>query len=365
MKPLDGIRVVDLSRLLPGPMCSWYLAGLGAAVTTVESPDGDPLRVAEPVLASGRGAWFDALHAGKRSVCLNLKDREHKGALHALLADADVLIEGSRPGVMARLGFDPEDLLKRYPKLIVASITGFGQTGPMRSRPGHDLGFQAVAGALSLAARLDETPPVPGVPLGDVGGGSLTVAMRICAALFERSRTGRGCWIDGSMVEGTLAMIAPQVAEMSATQENPTPGGEMLTGGHAQYGVYRCSDGRSLAVASLEPKFWSRLIDCVGENVEPTKESLAAEFRTRSRDDWADRLGDACCEPVLDLKELAQHPQLVARRALTERDGVLRVSHPVPGGDVSATRASPSLGQHTHTELARVGFDSSLLKENK
>lgn len=346
-------------------MCSWYLVGLGATVTTVESPEGDPLRHAGPMMPSGHGAWFDALHAGKRSVCLDLKREAHRAALHALLADADVLIEGNRPGVMARLGLDPNELLASYPRLIVASITGFGQTGPMRNRPGHDLGFQAVAGTLSLSKPNDGLPPVPGVPMGDVGGGSLTVAMRICAALVQRGRSGAGCWIDGSMVEGTLAMIAPQVAEMSALEKDPVPGGELLTGGHPQYGVYRCKDGRFLAIAALEPKFWSRLVALVGKPVEPTRSALEAVFRTRSRDEWTAHLGEVCCEPVLNLSDLTTHPQIVARRALTEREGVLRVSHPVPNGDESAACASPSLGEHTHAELVRVGFDPTRLKEHQ
>ena len=154
MKPLAGIRVLDMSRLLPGPMCSWYLVGMGARVTKVESPDGgDYLRFTPPLCSDGQGAWFSALHAGKESVALDLKREGHRKAFLALLADADVLIESFRPGVLARLGLDPEVLRQRFPRLIICSITGFGQTGPFSGRPGHDLGFQARAGGLALARR--------------------------------------------------------------------------------------------------------------------------------------------------------------------------------------------------------------------
>ena len=366
MRPLEGIRVIDLSRLLPGPMCSWYLCGLGAEVVKVESPGGgDYLRHSPPRTPSGEGAWFAALHAGKKSVVLDLKQSSHCAALRALLGSADVLIEGYRPGTMARLGLSPQSLRVEFPRLVIASITGFGQDGPLRDRPGHDLGFQALAGTLSLGRPVDGVPPVPAVPVGDIGGGALTAAMRICAALHARGKTGEGAWIDASMTEGTLAMLAPQVAGMSATGRNPVPGGELLTGANPRYRSYRCRDGRFLAVAALEDKFWATLCDRIGRAVEPDESALEQLFLENDRDEWAAMLGPACCEPVLQLDELATHPLHVSRRSLTALPDGLRVSHPVPDGHTSACRPSPALGEHTESDLARVGFDPSRLKEKQ
>lgn len=363
MKPLAGIRVLDMSRLLPGPMCSWYLTGMGAKVTKIESPDGaDYLRFMPPHRADGTGAWFAALHAGKESVALDLKQALHREAMFALLGEADVLIEGSRPGVLGRLGMEPSELLVRFPRLVVASITGFGQSGPMRDRPGHDLGFQALAGTMALGARVDGVPPVPSTPVGDIAGGALTGAMRICAALFDRERTGEGCWLDVSMTEGALAMMAPVVAGVAALRERPEPGADVLSGGSPQYRMYRCAEGGVLAVAPLEPKFWALLCDAAPGAVSDHAE-LEALFLTRTRDEWAALLGEACCDPVLELDELSAHPQHRARRAISGDGEDIRVSQPVPGGDETAHRPSPQLGEHTEAALRRVGFDPDRLKD--
>jgi len=363
MKPLDSVRVVDLSRLLPGPMCSWYLVGMGASVIKVEAPGGgDYLRFAPPLRADGESAWFSAINAGKKSVALDLKSAPHQEALRALLSDADVLIESFRPGVMARLGLDPEALMVAFPRLVICSITGFGQTGPMRQHPGHDLGFQAVSGALSLGPQHDGQPDVPGLLVADLAGGALTASMRICAALYERERSGAGCWLDVSMTEGTLAMMAPLVASMDAAGENPKPGGELLSGGAAQYRVYVCKDGRSLAVAPLEPKFWTAFCEAVGQPVEMDADSLARLFASRDRDEWAELLAHTCCSPVLSLDELVDFPQHRARRAVSRENGSVRVSHPLPGGADSAHLRSPALGEHTAECLRRVGFDACRLE---
>jgi alpha-methylacyl-CoA racemase len=363
MKPLKGIRVLDMSRLLPGPMCSWYLVGLGADVSKIESPDGaDYLRFMPPLRSDGQGAWFSALHAGKESVALNLKDPTHLEAMKALLGEADVLIESSRPGVLERLGLAPERLREEFPRLVIVSITGFGQTGPMRDRPGHDLGFQALAGALSLTARPQGVPPVPGIPVADVAGGALTGALRICAALFERERTGTGAWIDVSMTEGVMAMMAPIVAGVAVAGERPVPGGEILTGGSPRYGVYQCSCGGLLSISPLEPKFWMNLCAATGEDLSGEADQLAVVFATKTRDEWSELLGDACCEPVLELDELGELAQHRARGAVSGAGEDLRVSQPFPGGADSAQLPSPEMGEHTESALHRVGFDPSRLK---
>lgn len=362
MAPLTGIRVVDLSRLLPGPLCSWYLQGLGATVIKVEQPgSGDYIRLFPPFLSDGMGAWYSALNAGKKSVALNLKKSEHREALRALLVDADVLLESFRPGVMARLGLNPEDLRVEFPRLIICSITGFGQTGPLKDHPGHDLGYMAVSGALSIGATNDGVPEVPGTQVADVAGGSLTAGMRICAALVGRASSGQGDWLDVSMTEGVMALEVTTVAAMAASGKPPVPGGELLTGGSPQYRCYRCSDDGVLAVAALEPKFWTLLCAAVGQDLRPDSADLTALFESRPRDEWVGLLGEACCAPVLSLDELATHEQHIARRSITGSGERLRVSHPFPGGDVTAGLPAPSLGEHTQAVLAEVGFDSNRL----
>ncbi len=345
-------------------MCTWYLRGLGARVIKVESPDGaDYLRFVPPLDQDGVGAWFGALHAGKESVALDLKQATHREALMALLGEADVLIESFRPGVLARLGLDPGELRARFPSLIICSITGYGQTGPMRDRPGHDLGFQALSGALSMATRRDGVMDLPGVQFADVGGGALTAALRVVSALLLRSRTGEGDWLDVSMVDGTLAMVAPHFAGAAAAGDDPVPGEEVLTGGSAQYRVYACSDGKALAVAPLEPKFWEALERAVGCAVEPDADHLAELFLTANRDEWADRLGAACCEPVLAFSEVASHPLFLERGMITGAGSKKRVSHPFQAGGEIAELPSPKLGEHTISALRAVGFDPERLKD--
>ena len=363
MAPLTGIRVVDLSRLLPGPLCSWYLQGLGASVVKVEQPGvGDYIRSFPPFFSDGKGAWYSALNSGKRSVALDLKKDEHRQALRALLAEADVLIESFRPGVMARLGLDPLQLRAEFPRLIICSITGFGQTGPMKDHPGHDLGYVALSGTLSLGARADGIPTVPGTQVADVAGGSLTAGMRICAALVGRSVSGEGDWLDVSMTEGVMALEVTTVAAMAASGDLPEPGGELLTGGSPQYRCYRCRDDGMLAVAALEPKFWKLLCLAVGQDLQPDATDLEKLFEGRDRDEWVELLGDACCAPVLSLDELSSHVQHIERKSITGSGEQLRVSHPFPGGDLTARLPAPDLGQHTQEVLAEVGFDWTRLQ---
>jgi alpha-methylacyl-CoA racemase len=357
MQPLDDVRVIDLSRLLPGPMCSWYLRGLGAEVIKVEDPRlGDYLRNIPPLGEDGVGVWFDAINAGCRSVALDLKSDAGRAGLHALLQDADVLLEGFRPGVMDRLGLGPEGLRSRYPRLVVASITGFGQTGPMKHAPGHDLGYCGLAGTLSLGARRDGVPEVPGIQVADLAGGALTAALRITAALLLRARSGRGSHLDVSMTEGVLPFALPALAQAAACGVSPEPGREALTGGLGTYRAYRCADDRLLTVAAIEPKFLAALQAGLGADVPLTAEGLAKAFATRDRDDWLARLGGACVEPVLDPLEILSHPLHRARGAIRGEGRTARVVPPTGGPSAWLHDPAPRLGEHTAAVLAEVGF---------
>ncbi|MDP2310016.1 MAG: CaiB/BaiF CoA-transferase family protein [Pseudomonadota bacterium] len=328
--------VIDLSRLLPGPFATLCLQGLGARVVKVEDPvGGDFLRHLPPGLGE-HGAWFSALNRGKRSVALDLKRAENRDALFALLADADVLVESFRPGVMARLGLDPRALRTRFPRLVIASLTGWGQTGPYAQLPGHDIGFLSIAGLLGHA-----DPTVPRVQWADLAAGGLTAALRITAALLDRSRSGHGAWLDIAMLDGLIGLQQTQFAQLAAG----APPDELLTGGMPAYGLYRCSDGGWVSVAALEPHFLAELRTATSDD---SAEGLARLFATAPRDAWLARLGGACVIPVLGLAEVANDPQVATRNLFF--DGL---AHP-PTGPVEGP--VPALGEHTAAELARVGY---------
>lgn len=358
--PLDGIRVVDLSRLFPGPMCSWYLRGLGAEVIKVEDPvTGDYLRSIPPLGPDGMGVWFSAINAGCRSVALDLKTSDGRDAAWALLETADVLLEGFRPGVMARLGLAPTRLRNRFPGLVIASISGFGQCGPLAALPGHDLGYMALAGGLSLAAPSGGVPVVPGVQVADMAGGALTAALRVTAALLLRTRTGQGSWLDISMTEGVLPMMVPALAQAAHDGAAPAPGAGPLAGGLGSYRVYRCLDQKMIAVAAVEDHFQERLADALGLQQPLTEDSLANAFRQQDRDTWVEKLGHACVTPVLDPLEVLTASLHASRGAIRGVGREARVVPPVGGECAWLHDRAPRLGEHTASVLAEVGWAGS------
>lgn len=346
--PLKGVRVLDLTRLLPGAFCTMLLADAGADVIKVEEPGtGDYMRWTPP-LVEGQSALFDAINRNKRSVELDLKSERGKEVLLRLVDTADVLVEGNRPGVMERLGLAWAVLHARNRKLVVCSITGYGQHGPFASRAGHDLNYMAIAGGLGLNGESDG-PPVPlSVQVADIGGGGVQPAVDILAALVAVQRGGEGRWIDVAMTDGavrwlTLAFAARDHGERVAR------GDQRLAGRYPCYRVYECADGRYYSVAALEPKFWEALCSALGRSdltgVQFSEDATAHQavedvFRSRSRDEWGQVLSqaDACCEPVLDLDEVSGHPQIAAR------------------GLFAKSGRGPRLGEHTEEILRELGL---------
>ena len=348
--PLDGIRVLDLTRLLPGAFCTMLLADLGADVIKVEEPEtGDYMRWTPP-LVDGRSALFDTLNRKKRSVALDLKSERGRDVLLRLVETAGVLVEGNRPGVMDRLGLGWDTVHARNPRLVMCSITGYGQDGPYASRAGHDLNYMAVAGGLGLNGER-EGPPLPlPVQVADIGGGGLQPAVAILAALVGVQGGGEGRWLDVSMTDGAVSWLALAFAAR-AGGERVARGDQRLTGRYACYRVYECGDGRYYSVAALEPKFWRNLCEALkrpdlidqhlSEDLE-TQKSLETIFRTKSRDEWEEVLAslDACCEPILDIDEVPSHPQVIARRLFERaREG-----------------NAPGLGEHTDELLREIGL---------
>ncbi len=327
MLPLDGLIVLDLSRLLPGPYCSLVLADLGARVLKIEEPNtGDYLRWIPPFWIAGKmSAAFAALNRNKESFVLDLK-REPKTLL-ALAEKADVLIESFRPGVLAKLGLPPSLLRERNPRLVVCSITGYGQTGPLKDKAGHDLNYLARAGVLGGNARRGDRPhPLP-VQVADLAAGALFPATAILAALYAREKTGQGAHIDASMTDGAAALQPFTLATWASTGTVGAPGEDTLQGGVPCYNIYPTKDDRYLAVGALEPKFWQRFCALMnapewlasgllqGEAGARVWRELAARFRKKTLAEWSVFFADAdcCVEPVLEPSELQSDPQLSAR----------------------------------------------------
>jgi len=265
LAPLRGVRVVDLSRYLPGPLLTSVLRDLGADVVKVESPRGDALRFVPPMVdeAGGVGAAYAALNAGKRRVTVNARTEAGRDTLRQLVASADVLVESFRPGVLAGMGLAPDTLAADHPRLIICSLSGYGQDGPDRHRAGHDLNYIARAGILGLFGPADGPPGVPGVQLADVAGGSLPGVIAVLAALMERSSTGKGRHLDIALSRSVATLGAVAFAGAAVGTEEPR-GDSFLTGGAPCYRCYETADGRYLALGALEPHFFAGFCAGVG-----------------------------------------------------------------------------------------------------
>lgn len=373
---LQGIRVLDLTRLLPGAFCTLLLADMGADVVKVEEPgSGDYMRWYPP-LNDGQSVLFNALNRNKRSLTLNLKSETGRELFLDLARQADVVVEGNRPGVMDRLGLGWPVLHECNPKLIVCSITGYGQGGPFSQRAGHDLNYMAIAGALSMNGRRGEPPHPLAVQVADIGGGGQAAATAILGALLSVARGGGGRYLDVSMTDGAFSWLAVPLAQVRAQGSIPR-GMHRLTGRYACYSVYECADGRFVSVGALEPKFWRALCEALGrpdlvegqyadgDAQERLRSEVASVFASRSRDAWSQALGglDVCCEPVLELEEVAEHPQIRARGLVVEEPTGLEIAPAVRLNEDWRRKGPPRLGEDTAEVLAGVGVDEHRLEE--
>lgn len=335
--PLAGVRVVELGGIGPVPYAGMLLADLGADVLRVER-DGGGIRHGEDEL----------MLRGRRTLTLDLKDPADLDAVRRLVAAADVLVEGYRPGVAERLGLGPDECLTRNPRLVYARMTGWGQDGPLAARAGHDITYAAVAGALGAVGEPGRKPVPPLNLIADFGGGSLFLVVGVLAALLERSGSGRGQVVDAAMVDGVSSLLTMTYSWIAQGRwRDGVRGGNLLDGGAPYYDTYECADGGYVAVGALEPQFFATLVGTLGW-AEPIpaqhdvaawpqlRERLAATFRTKSRDEWAEIFDgvDACVAPVLTVAEAGRHPQLAARHTVIEPDGV---PQPAPAPRFSRT----------------------------
>ena len=402
---LEGIRVLDLSRLLPGPFCTLYLAQMGAEVIKIEDPAGGDY-------ARGTPDMFALVNRGKKSVTLDLRDEQHRAQFFELARDADVVLESFRPGVMERLGCGYEKLKAFNPRLVYASLTGYGATGPYRDWAGHDMNYLAIAGVMDQIGRAGGAPAQSNVQIADLAGGGLTCALGILAAVIGARASGQGTMIDSAMMDGSLALQTIAMSTLRGSGKAPERGADMLTGALPNYTVYRCRDGKYLAVGALEPKFFAKLLEALAELAPkplrgrllkalkgggksgkggkkkaksdsgtggnqfdkllasvgdmsrarrvtaPVRLALQAIFLTRTRDSWAALLGDrdACVTPILSLDETLRDPQVVARNLIEDDNGKpafafpLRFSHPL-----TPVAPAPALGADNDAVLGGLG----------
>ncbi|MDN2582668.1 CaiB/BaiF CoA-transferase family protein [Aquibium sp. ELW1220] len=378
-RALEGLVVLDLTRLLPGAFCSQILADMGAEVVKIETPDGgDYNRSWEPKAKEESGSFL-LLNRNKKSLTLNLKAEAGKAVFRRLAAAADVVLEGYRPGVMERLGLSYETLRQDNPGLVYCAISGFGQDGPMRLSSGHDLNYLAIAGALPLFARPGEGPSVPGLSIADVGGGSLMATTGILAALRSRDATGQGQFVDISMTDGTVAWLALHGADYLFGGIEPRGGERPFIGQAPCYAVYLCADGRHVALGALEAHFWDRfcaLADVpadlrthypAGEEADRQRAAVARIMLGRSRDEWVAlaEAADIPLSPVNSMAEAFRHPQLVHRRMLQEIDHPVEGRVPQLGFPIKLSETPcdmrappPRLGEHSEAVLAAAGYST-------
>lgn len=353
---LRGVRILDLSRLLPGPFCSLQLAQLGAEVIKIEEPQGgDYARALFPEL-------FALVNRGKQSVTLDLRQQADAETFRRMAQDADVVLESFRPGVMDKLGCGYAALKTCNPRLVYAAITGYGQTGPWAQRAGHDMNYNGYAGVLDQTGTPGGPPTLSNVQIADLAGGALTAAMGILAAVIGARQSGHGAFVDVGMMDGALALQTLAVAGIRTTGHARPRGSDMLSGGLPNYRVYACADGGYVAMAALEPKFFANFCKAVqrpdlaqkplapGPAGAPLVAELEALFKTRSRDEWDRLLGDqdCCVSAILNPEEALRTIQAQARGMVGQEQGKPVLHSPVRVQDAVAVALAPApaLGAH-------------------
>lgn len=383
-QPLSGVRVLDLSRLLPGAYASQMLADFGADVIKVEEPgSGDYGRFMPPQLAGGMSLYFVAINRNKRSMTLNLKGTEGREIFLRLVRQADVVLESFRPGVMERLGLGYEQLKEVHPGLVYCAISGYGQDGPYRLRAGHDLNYAGYAGLLDYNRGQHGEPAMPPTQLGDLAGGSFMAVIGIMTALFGRTQTGEGRKIDVSMTEGVMSLLPLTATAYLNTDKAPQPGKSALDGGLPCYNIYETLDGKYITLAALEYKFWHTFCTHIGHlellpfhtpvgpgEREEAIDMLRAIFKTKTRDEWMAELADidACIGPVYSIDEALNDRHAQARGVsvtslpIGETGVSLRTLPSFPrisGVEDEQRFAPPGLGEHTSELLSEIGYSEA------
>ena len=347
---LSGIRVLDLSRLLPGPFCSLYLAQLGAEVIKIEEPNGgDYTRSLSPDM-------FELVNRGKKSVTLDLRKADDVKKFLELVEDADVVLESFRPGVMDKLGCGYDVLRKINPRLVYAALTGYGQTGPYRDRAGHDMNYLGYAGVLDQIGAAGGPPVQSNLQIADLAGGALTCAIGILAAVIGARASGEGVFVDVGMHDGSLALQVAAFSAIRAMGRSNPRGGDMLSGALPNYSFYECADGKHLAIGALEPKFWATLCNAIGRadllkkpmapgaTAEAVRAEVATVFKSRTRDEWEAILiqHDACATAILTPDEALHNEQVIARGLVETVGGKPATAMPIQFAGIPRVACGPA-----------------------
>ena len=377
-QPLSGIRILDLSRLLPGAYASQMMADFGADVIKVEEPGtGDYGRFMPPHGPGGMSLYFVAINRNKRSITINLKTEQGREIFQRMVRQADVVLESFRPGVMERLGLSYEQLKELHPGIIYCAISGYGQDGPYRLRAGHDLNYAGYAGLLHYNRSSYGEPAMPPTQLGDLAGGSYMAIIGILTAIVGRTQTGVGRKIDVSMTEGVMSLLPLVTTTYLNTGKAPRPGHSSLDGGLPCYNIYETKDGKHVTLAALEPKFWHTFCTHVGHlellpfhmpvgpgEREQAMDMLRAIFKTKTRDEWVAELGetDACIGPVYSIDEALNDPHAQSRGisvssgAGTETFQTLPSFPRISENEYEQRYAPPTIGEHTADLLHEAGY---------
>jgi len=378
--------MLDLSRLLPGPYCSLFLADLGMEVLKVEDLEmGDYMRRMGPIRKQD-SAYFLTVNRNKKSMTLNLKVKEGREIFFKLIHSYDIVLESFRPGVMDRLGIGYRELKEHNPRVILCSLSGYGQDGPYRDRSGHDINYIGLGGVLELIGDKNDTPVIPGVQIADLGAGGMMAAIAILAAVVHREKTGEGQYLDVSMLDGVISWLSMHAGKYFMDGELPERGDMLLTGRYACYHVYKTKDGRYMSLGALEPKFWKNFCEAIGQEELILKQYIEGEerlrlieeiqrlFKTRTQRDWVEffKNADACCEPILNLGEVFHHPHVLHRQMVKELEHPVEgkfqsVGNPIKSSQfpVEINTPPPKWGEHTVEVLGAIGYSENEIQHFK
>ena len=368
MGPLKGLKVVEMAGIGPGPFCAMMLSDMGAEVIRVD-------RLAH----KGSGHRANVLNRGRRSIAIDLKNSQGVDTVKKLIDQADVVIEGFRPGVMERLGLGPEECLERNPRLVFGRMTGWGQHGPLAHAAGHDINYISIGGALGAMGHPDRPPSPPLNLVGDFGGGAMYLLAGVLAALVERASSDKGQVIDAAMTDGTASLLTPFYGMMAMGMWTTQRSDNRLDGGAHYYGSYTCSDGKHISIGSIEPQFYALLLELCGiddpeflkqnekESWLSLRQKLEKLFATKTQAQWCELLEgtDVCFAPVLNLAEAPQHPHNKARASFVDFEGV---TQPAPAPRFSRSQsgiqsAAAIAGEHSEEILRDWGFDDHTIAE--
>ncbi len=389
VEALKGLKIIDLTLLFPGPFGTKIFADFGAEVIKIENrqmPDatrGLAPYIGKPGMRGRESFFYHTLNRNKKSLTLNLKKPEGLEIFKKLAKEADVIIEQFRPGVVKKLGIDYDTIKEINPRIIYCSITGYGQTGPYRDIPGHDLNYVSYAGVAGLYRTPEGDPILPGLQIADMVGGGLNAVIAIFIALYAREHTGKGQYIDISMMDGVLGLNQMSLAQWLATRQKPILKEQPLTGGMPQYQIMKCKDGKYFAVGALEPKFYAAMLKCIGRDdllsakfkKQETEAELRKTFLTKTRDEWVELFKNyednnaKMVAPVYDVDEVEDDPHVQARNLIIDVETpfgtIKQIGFPIKLSETPAELkwCAPALGQHNEEILQRLGYSLEEIKD--